>query len=170
MHLNEFLDNTFFVAVFESVYGRSPEETGFRPLPFKRSLNVLYAYHYYLWLGVPHWLNPKAQRAIKRCQNQRKPAEMPAKADEYQVSDYIRLTIEAMQKAGQLDSDIVSHNVAYLHVNETIKLLAFLVVYLFATHQKALADVRNEVDAFVDGCLVPDTNNAEMSLKELMKG
>ena len=106
---------------------------------------------------------------MKRLQKQPKPAEMLAKADEYQVSDYIRLTIEAMQN-DQLDSDIVSHNVAQLHVIETTKLLAFWVLYLLATHQKALDDVRKEVDAFVDRCLILDTNNAEVSLKELIKG
>ena len=169
VHLNEFLDNTLFVAMFESVFGRWPQATGFTPLRFKRNLNLLRPYHKYLWLGLPRWLFPKAYRAIRQLQQQPSAGEMLANADKYQVSDYVRMSIEALLNDGQSESDIISHNIADLHMNETTTLLAFWTIYQLATHPNALADVQKEVDAFVDSCLIPDTNIARIPMRELTK-
>lgn len=165
IRLKELLDETLFVAVFESIYGRWPQETGFTPNRFKQNMDIIQVYLQYLWFGLPHRLFPKANRAIKELQKQPTPAEILAKT---QVSDFIKAGIMCLRNDGQPESDIAGYIIGNVHVMKHIILLAFWTIYLIITHPLALRELQKEIDAFIDGCSKPGRNTARISMKELM--
>ena len=146
--LIELLVHTQFVAIFDAIFGKSPNpNAAFSALRVKGQMDVLHRYFNFLWLGLPHWLFPPVGRAIRFLSDQPSAEEIIARPDS---SAYMKIALQAMRHDGQSDSDLAGHNLVYLHVNYITFRLTFWLLYQLLTHPDALAAVVDEIDAFVE--------------------
>ena len=145
--LYKLLERTVFVGIFEGLFGRWPEQSGFTARQMKGPLDTIRRYFNLLYIGLPHWLFPEANRAMRRLAKQPTPEQFFQKED---AAEFTKSALRAMRADGQSAEDCAGHNLVLLHVNDTTFRFGFWLMYHLLEQPEALAKVLEEVDAFVD--------------------
>ncbi|XP_076469064.1 cytochrome P450 7A1-like [Babylonia areolata] len=120
---------TLFDAMFYTIFGRAQgvkEVEQFTPKDFHASFDVFHKIFNYVWLGVPVWLFPKACQALQVLCQQPEATDMMQREG---VSEYIKLATCHMLQQGQSRTDIVGHNLVFLHVNYNTYRVNYWCVY-----------------------------------------
>ena len=145
--------NTLFNALFYTIFGRpegttpipattptpttttttptskqapADEKTTFNPSTFYENFDLFHKVFNFLWLGLPVWLFPKATQALKILCQQPSAEEMMNRDG---VSEYIKFSTSYMLQNGQTATDIVGHNLVFLHVNYNTFRVTFWCIY-----------------------------------------
>ena len=66
------------------------------------------------------------------------------------VSDYIKYSTDFMLNHNQTETDIIGHNLVYLHVNYNTFRVQFWLIYYLAQHPEAREALLREVNDLVD--------------------
>lgn len=138
--LRSMASNTMFRSIFRTIFGKGKEGDVFEPTTVYKCFDAFHKYFNYLWLGIPIKFFPKACRALEILIQQPSSEEIMMRDD---VSDYIKFSTNYMKANGQTETDIIGHNLVFLHVNyNTFRLTYWLIYYLsqFPEARKALRD------------------------------
>jgi len=158
--LKDFCARTVFNAVFNTIFGRSDGEN-FNSYMAYKNFDIFHKYFNYFWLGVPKKLFPSAMRSLVELANQPSSHDMMARPDS---SDYIKTATKIMHEENQSESDIVGHNLVYLHVNYNTLRLSFWIMNNIIYNSEAMKDLKEEIDDLIDGHTEEDgTASFEMS-------
>lgn len=155
--------DTMFTAVFETVFGKSDNHP-FNPKQVYTSFEEYHRYFNYLWLGLPRVLFPTATKALEHLVCQPCPEDLLKRED---CSDYIKFAIEHMQKRGQVDAEIMGHNLVYLHVNYNTFRLAFWSLYYMLSTEGCLKAIKEELQEAIDSKISGEHTTASFTFKEV---
>lgn len=138
---------TIFSALFYTIFGHGPAAPEFEPHTIYKSFDGFHKYFNYLWLGLPIKLFPKALDHLKVLSQQPCSDDMLARDG---LSDYIKFSTEFMKEQGQSETDIIGHNLIFLHVNYNTFRLAFWCQYQLLTQPASWAALSAEVKEIVE--------------------
>ncbi|WAR25087.1 CP7A1-like protein [Mya arenaria] len=166
--LRSFGSRTMFRAIFRSIFGKEKPEDVFEPVNVYQNFDVFHKYFNFLWLGLPIKLFPSACRALDVLVKMPKSDEILERSD---VSDYIKYSTEFMKSHGQTESDIIGHNLVFLHVNYNTFRVSYWLIYYLMKYQDALQALRQEINEFVEtkASFCDPEGPVELTLAELDK-
>lgn len=156
--LRNFNSKTLFVSMFYSIFGKGKGVDSFEPLKVYQNFDLYHKYFNFLWLGLPMCLFPKAAKALSILIQQPGSSELLARED---LSAYIRFSTEFMLQNGQSESDIIGHNLVYLHVNYNTFRMAFWAVNYLMEHPEAKHALRDEITKLVNQTVEDEEVNEE---------
>lgn len=165
-NLRAFGSNTMFRAIFRTIFGTEDSGDVFEPTTVYKNFDVFHKYFNFLWLGLPIQMFPEARKALNILSQMPNSEDMINRPD---VSDYIKSATEFMKAHGQTESDIIGHNLVFLHVNYNTFRVAFWLMYYLTQHEEALEALRREIDDCiqVNGQYCKDNENVEITLSDL---
>ena len=144
--LRSFASDTIFAGLFNSIFGAS-DNHAFNAKDTCNNFDVFHKYFNFFWLGFPKKCFPSAMKALENMLCQPSAHELMNRDD---VSDYIRTAIDFMVSEGQSESDIMGHNLVYLHVNYNTFRLAFWVLHNILTDEKAYTALMDELTQAIE--------------------
>ncbi|XP_052771592.1 cytochrome P450 7A1-like [Mya arenaria] len=145
--LRSFGSKTMFRAIFRTIFGKEAKGDVFEPSNVYRNFDLFHKYFNFLWLGLPIKLFPKAGKALDVL------AQMPCSDDilnRDDVSEYIKYSTQFMKANGQTESDVIGHNLVFLHVNYNTFRVAFWLIYYLTKYPEALEALKNEIDETIE--------------------
>lgn len=134
---------TMFSAIFKTIFGRGKQGDVFEPVTVYKNFDAFHKYFNYLWLGLPIKLFPAACRALDVLVQQPSSEEIMMRQD---VSEYIKFSTNFMKANGQTESDIIGHNLVFLHVNYNTFRVTFWLIYYLTQCPAAIEALRREVE------------------------
>ncbi|RUS80495.1 hypothetical protein EGW08_011746, partial [Elysia chlorotica] len=158
--LRNFASRTFFSPLFYTIFGHGARdsETSFHPQVFHKKFDQFHKYFNFLWLGVPAQLFPEAMKAGAVLAQQPSSADMMAREG---CSEYIKFSTDFMLRHSQSESDIVGHNLVFLHVNYNTFRVVYWCMYKLMEDAKIMAALREEVEEAVEakrsGCTTEES-------------
>lgn len=158
---------TLFSAVFYSIFGRTAglaDVPDFTPQTFHDKFDIFHKFFNYLWLGMPVKLFPKACDALKVLCQQPTSHDMLTRDG---LSDYIRFSTEYMLQHGQSESDIIGHNLVFLHVNYNTFRVAYWCVYQMLEHPHVMEDLARELREAVEKRRVEGEERVGFKLEDI---
>jgi len=164
--LRSFGSRTMFRSIFRSIFGKERSGDVFEPMTVYRNFDVFHKYFNFLWLGLPIKLFPSACKALDVLIQMPNSEDILSRDD---VSDYIKYSTQFMLEHGQSESDIIGHNLVFLHVNYNTFRVSYWLIYYLMQHREAYDALMNEVDAVIkDKLQYTDADeSAELTLAEL---
>lgn len=161
--LRLFASDTIFSAMFNSIFGDS-DHHAFNSNATYENFEVFHKYFTFFWLGFPKKCFPSAMKALEGMLCQPRSHELLARDD---IQDYLRTAIEFMLNEGQSESDIMGHNLVYLHVNYNTFRLAFWVLNHMLEDEKAYAALMDELKQAIDERYDADGHCATFNTKDI---
>lgn len=144
--VKDFCAKTVFNAVFNTIFGRSDDQH-FNSYMAYKNFDIFHQYFNYFWLGIPKKFFPKAMQSLIELIEQPSSHDMMARED---CSEYIKIVTKLMKDEGQSESDIIGHNLVYLHVNYNTLRLSFWIMNNILQCPKSMAEVREEIEGLID--------------------
>ncbi|CAH1784516.1 unnamed protein product [Owenia fusiformis] len=140
--LRLFCAKTMFDSLYQTLFGRAEVNT----LKMYHDFEVYHKYFNFLWLGLPRKMFPQACKALEGLVQQPTPDELIKRDD---ISEYMRTAIKMLQDLDQTDSEIIGHNLVYLHVNYNTFRVGFWVLEYILQHPEAYGAIMEEIDDMV---------------------
>jgi len=166
--LRSMASNTMFRSIFRTIFGKEGANDVFEPMRVYRCFDAFHKYFNYLWLGLPIKLFPNACKALDVLVQQPSSEEICARSD---VSDYIKYSTYFMKANGQSETDIIGHNLVFLHVNYNTFRVSFWLIYYLTQYREALRALEEEIEDLVSkNAEYCDTDSpVEISLEDIEK-
>ncbi|XP_060587133.1 cytochrome P450 7A1-like [Ruditapes philippinarum] len=166
--LRSMASNTMFRAIFRTIFGKGKNGDVFEPNTVYKSFDSFHKYFNFLWLGLPIKLFPNACRALEVLIQQPNSQEIMMRDD---VSDYIKFSTEFMKANGQTETDIIGHNLVFLHVNYNTFRVTYWLIYYLSKFPEAREALREEInDLVAHKAEFSDSDEAvEMDLEDVEK-
>ena len=161
--LRSFAADTIFAGLFNSIFGDSDDHY-FNSKRTYKNFEIFHKFFNFFWLGFPKQCFPSAMRALEEMLGQPQSHELMARDD---ASEYIKTAIEFMKSKGQTETDVMGHNLVYLHVNYNTFRLAFWVLTHVLDHEKAYAALMEELEQAVHQRYDSNTNTAEFNTNDI---
>lgn len=144
--LRSMASKTMFRAIFRTIFGKERAGDVFEPMTVYKNFDAFHKYFNYLWLGLPIKLFPQACRALEMLVQQPSSEEIMMKED---ASEYIKFSTEFMKLHGQTETDIIGHNLVFLHVNYNTFRVSFWLIYYLTQYPEALEALTKEIEDLV---------------------
>lgn len=144
--LRSVASKTMFKAIFRTVFGKERQGEVFEPMNVYKNFDSFHKFFNFLWLGLPIKLFPQACRALEMLIQQPNSEEIMMKED---VCEYIKFSTEFMKAHGQTETDIIGHNLVFLHVNYNTFRISFWLIYYLAQYAAALEALTKEINELV---------------------
>ncbi|KAL3852278.1 hypothetical protein ACJMK2_015942 [Sinanodonta woodiana] len=138
---------TMFTSLFKTIFGNPRPEDTFQPMPVFENFEIYHKYFNYMWLGLPSSLFPAATKALKALVKQPCSSDFLSRED---LSHYIRFSTEYMLNYNQAETEIMGHNLVYLHVNYNTFRVSFWTMYFLLEHREAWTALSTEIQTAVD--------------------
>lgn len=145
--LRSMASDTMFRAIFRTIFGKGKEGDVFEPSTVYKCFDSFHKYFNFLWLGLPIKLFPNACRALEVLIQQPNSEEVLMRDD---VSEYIKFSTEFMKANGQSETDIIGHNLVFLHVNYNTFRLTYWLIYYLSQYPEAREALRKEILELVE--------------------
>lgn len=145
--LRSMASKTMFRAIFRTIFGRERPGDVFEPINVYKSFDAFHKYFNFLWLGLPIKLFPKACRALEVLIQQPNSCDIMGRDD---VSEYIKYSTNFMLQHGQSETDIIGHNLVFLHVNYNTFRVSFWLIYYLTQFEEARKALLNEITDLVN--------------------
>lgn len=145
--LRSMASNTMFRAIFRTIFGKGKEGDVFEPNNVYKCFDSFHKYFNFLWLGLPIKLFPNACRALEVLIQQPNSEEIMMRDD---VSEYIKFSTEFMKAHGQTETDIIGHNLVFLHVNYNTFRITYWLIYYLSKFPEAREALRKEIIDLVE--------------------
>lgn len=145
--LRSMASNTMFRSIFRTIFGKEGAADVFEPMKVYRCFDAFHKYFNYLWLGLPIKLFPNACKALEVLVQQPSSEEICSRSD---VSDYIKYSTYFMKANGQTESDIIGHNLVFLHVNYNTFRVSYWLIYYLTQYREALQALEKEIETLVE--------------------
>uniref|UniRef100_A0A1I8ITJ4 Cytochrome P450 n=3 Tax=Macrostomum lignano TaxID=282301 RepID=A0A1I8ITJ4_9PLAT len=162
--LDDFLADTQFRAIFNSIFGRSDEHQ-FNHRSARGLFADIHASFNYVWLGFPVWMFPKTKKAWQTVHSAHPaPQELLDRDD---CSVYIKSVMSTMMEKEQPVASMVGHNMVYLHVNYNTKKATYWAINNLLKDRQAYAALQSEIDDAINAKVGDSSEVAEFSSDEI---
>lgn len=145
--LRSMASNTMFRSIFRTIFGKEGAHDVFEPMKVYKCFDAFHKYFNFLWLGLPIKLFPDACKALDVLVQQPSSEDICSRSD---VSDYIKYSTYFMKANGQTETDIIGHNLVFLHVNYNTFRVSFWLIYYLTQYKEALEALEREIEDLVE--------------------